>query len=322
MKNLLAILVLTGLIACGIDKGVDTSYDDTSGQHNKKVEKLINEYAPIEGIYKGTFSSSEKGNTRPFALSVYTVEVSQGVDSQGKSRMYPELRARAYFLDYVDPIEKYELAVSYEPETGSIKLVSRAGGQQGSVPLDSFVSITGKVSGENVQLELVQFGGSFGKFAGVKIGKLGVAPEEGAERDFYDRHYIWLSSIAGAYKGKLTRPNGKVDDVALTVFIALEKSGFNDYGQPIFAPVLKAQFSIGGPGDISYFLEGRYYERQNNIVFSSKGDTASVPGGYFLLLDGSYNEVSKEGSTEKIRKIEGFATNRNGALGTFKVLAQ
>ena len=49
MKAILGLVALVGIVGCGIDKGIGTSYDSTTRQHQLKNEKLLETFGQVVG---------------------------------------------------------------------------------------------------------------------------------------------------------------------------------------------------------------------------------------------------------------------------------
>lgn len=124
--QLFFLTVATLLIAaCAFDK-------KSSPEDRKTAEDYLylqNKYSQVTGVYSGYLVTSE-GTTQQMRLTLITVDVPNGTNTRGESKLKPELRARFSFestakadvlldkVDYLDSMTPPQLLITSTPAGG------------------------------------------------------------------------------------------------------------------------------------------------------------------------------------------------------------
>ncbi len=218
LQNLCLIMISGFLAACALNKdaGGATDQDRTVADRSQKIRA---ESAEIIGLYDGNLQTS----SGPYSatISLYTIEVDDGLDSAGRTRTKPSLKASFILNDSADNFS--ELTVSYDHDSGEFTMASSATGTQDKTSTSSTagtagrktVSIRGSVRNNVLSGEVTKEGGIFGNlslnFKSQKATAL-------SDQDRKDRVFKIYERVVGKYSlTYVTSDLTETDEVNLRV---------------------------------------------------------------------------------------------------------
>lgn len=119
MKNLVIFLLSTFLLTgCGLE--ADSINNDK--YKNEKVEKLIEDYAPVEGVYEGTLTYTSSGESKeaPIEIRLKVLETTEGTGADGKPVPKVLLNGRYRRLDIVQKLDYMTFNSTYDKFTSKL----------------------------------------------------------------------------------------------------------------------------------------------------------------------------------------------------------
>ena len=203
----LTLNLFLGGCALNKDAGGSTDQDRTVSDRS---QKLRNEYTEVVGQYEGTLSTNS--GIFETSVSLYTVEVDDGMDSSGRTRTKPSLKASLTLNDSVD--DYAELIVSFDRDSGQFTMAADKG--SAAAPNKKSVSAKGLVVSRILTGELTKEGGPWGTLNLKLKNEKATSISDQEQRDRIIRNY---SKIAGSYKVTIAA-NGSTETEIVSIKIS------------------------------------------------------------------------------------------------------
>lgn len=206
------LLVIAGMLAsCALNKDTGGSTDQDRAV-SERSQKLRTEASDVTGIYEGILQTP----TGPYAASVslYTIEVDDGLDSSGRTRTKPSLKAAFVLNDSVDDFT--ELSVAFDRESGELTMAPDKSLASNSTK--KVVSARGLIRNKSFSGEVTKEGGFFGT---LNLNLKNSQATALSDQDRKDRVIKIYERIAGNYRLTVVTPTfSETDDINLRINLA------------------------------------------------------------------------------------------------------
>jgi len=313
LTGLVLISVLL-LFSCGIGNNEEQG---TPSQEIKDRAYLIETYSPVQGTYSGTVDVMNSRIVFPVEISLFIVELENGVNENGEPHFLPVLKGRYRRLDRISEDSDQVLSVRFVRETGEIIASVSENGS------GLYISINGYLRDGKINAKVTESRGVIGVLKADKISDEANAPY--GDRDEERREHILKTYkiISGIYEGFLTPASENLESfpVEINIFFVEEQHGTNDYGEPRLFPTLRARYRrLDIPvGITNSELIVRYFP--DTGLISMKEKAAGMSGGREkpLSITGEIN-IDKTSDDEVSTTMVATVTESRGVLGEVNLL--
>lgn len=209
------------------------------------------------GTYEGSIINTD-AVSRPALLSVYLVNVRDGVNPDGTIRIRPALMSRFQYRDVVLPTDY-----------ASMQGVASADGQVKMASNDGAISMSGLIIGEQATVDVSTAGGLLGQFSGQRTSTNVNAPTGSDAIELRERMRAQLEALEGVYSGVVETASERVP-VQLSLVVQEGTSG-----TPVLTALYRRLDMPAGIGDRALTIT---FDPLHDRVSGSSDGTFSLSG--------------------------------------------
>lgn len=277
------------LIASLLIQACSLPTEEARSLEEKDREYLRKSFTSVEGDYAGVLTGFDRQSTR-IGITLYTLEMADGVNNNGEQRFRPVLKARYRNFDFINETSDTILDASYFPESGDLVLSD-----------SQTLSITGRLIGGVITGSLSRQDGKVGSLEATRTGSTAGVPTLDPVAD-YDR-------LVGTYQGTLSSVSGVSIPIEIGIYSLEASSGFDESGKMRLTKVLKARYrnsrELDETGDV--IMDVAYSRDSRRLVLTT---LSSLPNGV--------TEVFSISGIWKDDLISGNLTRQDGVVGEIK----
>lgn len=286
MIALAAVFAMTG---CAFSS--DAAKDEQTVREMRDRNKLLSDFAMVEGTYMGTYNDGE--SVKSIELAIYHVDEKTETNSSREPVFMPVLYARIKTLDIVklDTV----LGARFFPETGEL-ILSNSNRNDANLQ-----SIGANVRGMKITGQMKTYQGALGNMEVDLVSRESRAPADGSGQETEDRLRRQYEAIVGDWVGLVTPETGIPEKILVRFFITTQT--VNGRNVPVLLGFYHPFRSNADNLDATLTVTYKAETTPAQLLLSS----AIRPSGFFISMD----TVLQENGT----KIVGVASTHRGYEG-------
>lgn len=211
LKWILSTAIALTLTACAFDKNSNTDRE----KEIENRQKLVEQYAPVVGVYQGTFTTST--TTQNIELRFYIVDIPDGRNSDNQPKYRTALMARFDRENVVDPVF---METSYLPQSGELFMSNE----------NASLAARGRLIDNVITGTVTKNGGVLGQVKVQLVSRESSAPSENDQAERNERARRIYEAIAGVYAGVIKLPPqvGPSFGAVVEIFVAQRRDSNNN----------------------------------------------------------------------------------------------
>ena len=268
---LLALAATVAMAGCAFSS--DAAKDEQTVREMRDRNKLLRDFAMVEGTYMGTFNDGQ--SVKSVELSIYHVDEKTETNSNREPVFMPVLYARIKTLDTLrfDNV----LNARFFPETGELILSNSNRSDPG------LQSIGGTVRGAKIAGQVKTYQGVLGDIDVDLVSRESHAPRDGSGEETEDRLRRQYEAIAGDWTGLVTPESGLPEKILVRFFVTTQQQ--NGRNTPVLMGFYHPAASSADNLDQSLVVTYKAETTPPQILMTSLGANPARPNGYFISFD-------------------------------------